>query len=121
MSKIDRAKEQERGLRVLARKTHEPMTIENCRFEFKCPKQWSELQDDGKLDSRFCDVCEQRVYLCVTDDELRTRAAAGECVVIFRVRAASSKTTSRPKRESARRIKGLTGRPAWPRDGGDKF
>jgi len=64
-------KAQERAARVQARRTKEPLTIENCQFEFKCPKRWDALITDGALDSRFCDVCMRRVHLCVTDDELR--------------------------------------------------
>lgn len=81
------SKEEERATRVEARKTREPMTIANCQFEFKCPKQWSALTDDGKLDSRFCDACERRVHLCVTNEELRARAEAGECVAFYRRRS----------------------------------
>lgn len=80
----------ERALRIEARKTRKSMTIENCKFEFECPKKWASLKKDGRLDSRFCEVCSRRVYLCVTDEELRARAEAGECVVIFRPSRARS-------------------------------
>ena len=80
------SKAEERATRVAARQTRKPMTIANCQFEFKCPKQWGELTDDGKLDSRFCDACERRVHLCVTNEELRARAKAGECVAFYRPR-----------------------------------
>jgi len=90
-------KAQERATRVQARRTKEPLTIENCQFEFKCPKRWDALKNDGALDSRFCDVCRRRVHLCVTDDELRAHAAAGDCVVIYRGRQARKDDAKPPR------------------------
>lgn len=97
MSDDNFRKAQERATRVQARRTKEPLTIENCQFEFKCPQRWDALKNDGALDSRFCDVCMRRVHLCVTDDELRAHAAAGDCVVIYRGRQARTDDT-RPHR-----------------------
>ncbi len=59
--------------------------IENCnvRWRFQCPKRWSELQDLGEPNARFCTACRQSVHYCETVEDARNIAeAVGFCVVI---------------------------------------
>ncbi|MEZ5497950.1 MAG: hypothetical protein R3E77_00835 [Steroidobacteraceae bacterium] len=61
------------------------LTIENCTFEFKCPKTWQSLQPIAGIEgARSCEVCHRLVHRCLTDDELRARVALGDCVAIER-------------------------------------
>lgn len=57
-------------------------TVRNCdrQFKFVCPQLWSDLKETDERDRRFCDKCEQVVYLCVSDDETLEHARAGHCV-----------------------------------------
>ncbi len=62
-----------------------PITIESCEFELKCPKSWDALIDDGKeTNSRFCNTCDRRVYLCNTDGELAAHVDKRDCIAIRR-------------------------------------
>ncbi len=56
--------------------------IDNCEFKFKCPLLWENLTEteDGKI--RFCGECKRKVYFCENDEELKSRAEAGECVAV---------------------------------------
>jgi len=57
-------------------------TIRNCDkdFRFVCPQNWAELSETGDDSQRFCDQCQQIVYLCVSDEETLEHARAGHCV-----------------------------------------
>ena len=60
--------------------------VEGCnvhvRFDFKCPKQWSDLVETEAPDIRFCDLCRQQVHYCTTIPEARQHAWRGRCVAI---------------------------------------
>ena len=58
--------------------------IRNCKFAYKCPKRWEELQvikHEGP-DVRHCNKCEQRVFFCRSDEELAMAIRANRCVAI---------------------------------------
>lgn len=57
-------------------------TIINCdiAFRFKCPKKWDRLAVTGKENIRYCNQCERNVYYCLTREDVRGHADAGECV-----------------------------------------
>ena len=59
-------------------------SIENCplEFEFRCPKQWEELQVLDSPDERYCSTCEQNVYYCSTVGVARHCARNGQCVAV---------------------------------------
>ncbi len=58
--------------------------ISNCQpqFKFRCPKQWGELKRTADRSTRFCDVCQQTVFLCFKQSELQERASKGQCVAL---------------------------------------
>jgi hypothetical protein len=57
-------------------------TIRNCdrSFRFVCPQKWGDLARTDVDSQRFCDKCEQIVYLCVSDAETLEHARAGHCI-----------------------------------------
>ncbi|MDH5394071.1 MAG: hypothetical protein OEY11_12855 [Gammaproteobacteria bacterium] len=56
--------------------------ILNCNvgFEFMCPKTWGRLDVTEKESVRYCNGCERNVYYCLTVDDVRVHAKAGNCV-----------------------------------------
>ena len=58
--------------------------IRNCKFAFKCPKRWEQLQiiRGENPDVRHCRKCEQRVFFCRSDEELAMAIRANRCVAI---------------------------------------
>ena len=54
----------------------------NVRFEFQCPKQWSDLVETARADVRFCDLCRHEVFYCATVQEARQHAWRGRCVAV---------------------------------------
>jgi len=61
------------------------ITIKHCHlFGFECPQKWghfSKTNEDNR-NVRFCDVCENKVYLCKTDEEYEKHKEAGNCVAV---------------------------------------
>ncbi len=61
------------------------ITIKNCTFSYRCPKDWDALQADAADPKRRnCHECRRDVHLCETDDELIARVKAGDCIAIRR-------------------------------------
>ena len=62
-------------------------TIRNieCTFEFKCDKQWDELETQIATNIKFCKQCQTDVYLCKTQEELDLARSLGRCISIERV------------------------------------
>ena len=60
--------------------------VEGCnvhvRFDFACPKQWSDLVETEHPDVRFCELCRQQVFYCTTIPEARQHAWRGRCVAV---------------------------------------
>ncbi|MDR3637829.1 MAG: hypothetical protein P4L84_28745 [Isosphaeraceae bacterium] len=56
--------------------------IRNCPpvFRFVCPKRWEALTPTEERGVRHCGQCDQRAYLCATDEETVTHARAGHCI-----------------------------------------
>jgi hypothetical protein len=61
------------------------ITVENCRFAFRCSMRWTELADLATPDRRFCHKCAKTVYFVTSDEDLQARARAGECVALRRI------------------------------------
>ncbi len=59
------------------------LTIRNCRFAFKCDKEWISLDDIGEENIRFCRVCQKEVHFCNDDDELIKNIKLNRCVSFF--------------------------------------
>jgi uncharacterized protein (TIGR02996 family) len=60
--------------------------VEGCkvdvRFDFACPKQWSDLVETESAEVRFCDLCRQQVFYCTSIPEARQHAWRGRCVAV---------------------------------------
>lgn len=60
--------------------------VEGCnvhvRFDFLCPKQWSDLVETERPEIRFCDLCRQQVFYCTTLREAREHAWRSRCVAV---------------------------------------
>ena len=58
--------------------------LRNCKFAFKCEKRWNDLNviSGGDKDIRFCDDCEQSVYRCRTDDQLKYAIRENRCIAV---------------------------------------
>ena len=65
-------------------------TIENCEFEFECPKKWAELEQTNIKSVRYCNQCDRNVFLSVTTDEFSRNALKGRCVAIPITKSSSS-------------------------------
>ncbi len=59
------------------------LTIRNCRFAFKCDKDWDSLGYLGNDDVRFCQTCQKEVHFCNDDDELIQNIKLNRCVAFF--------------------------------------
>ena len=57
-------------------------TVRNCDeiFKFKCPLDWSDLQETEEQKIKFCNQCENNVFLCETDEETIEHAKQGHCI-----------------------------------------
>jgi len=58
--------------------------IWNCpdSLEFQCPQTWGVLNTTNDNNVRYCHVCRQNVYMCLTPQEFIQKAKAGKCVAI---------------------------------------
>jgi len=52
----------------------------NIQFRYQCPKSWEALQSTDDATVRFCNQCNKNVYFCSSEDEVRTRGKARDCV-----------------------------------------
>lgn len=87
--------------------------IRNCRFAFRCHKQWNDLVPTKQQNVRFCDDCSRKVFYCSTDAELVSAVKDGQCVAVV----VESEPTSKKKQDPTRSTIGVVevGLPAWPR------
>jgi len=57
-------------------------TIENCEFEFECPKGWANLDKTNIKSVRYCNSCDRNVFPSVTTEQFTSNALKGRCVAI---------------------------------------
>ncbi len=50
---------------------------------YECPKDWFELTPTNKAEVKYCDTCNQEVFLCLEEGELNERIAGGVCIAYF--------------------------------------
>ena len=58
-------------------------TIRNCPipvFRRVCPQQWEALTQTDQPNVRYCEQCNQNVFLVSTDEETLSHARAGHCI-----------------------------------------
>lgn len=67
-------------------RTRTVTVVENCeeRFQFLCPRLWSELRTTGSRKIRYCGTCEKNVYQADTVEEGQALAREGKCVALRR-------------------------------------
>ena len=53
-----------------------------CRLKILCDQRWSDFEETGEANIRFCKLCEKLVFYTTTPDQLRSLAAAGQCAFI---------------------------------------
>jgi len=58
--------------------------IRNCKFAFKCEKRWDDLEITSGNDKniRFCQDCEQNVYRCRTDHQIKIAIMKNRCIAV---------------------------------------
>ena len=93
----------------------EKQTIRNCRFAYKCTKQWTDLtKTDSVIDNvRHCDDCQQSVYLCWTDAQLAKAIRLDRCVAIVTPIARAKRAAKGRKSLSSRALVGLPRPPPY--------
>ena len=60
----------------------ETLTIRNCKFSYKCNKNWFELFDTKEKHIKFCSTCQHEVFYCRNDEELLEAIKINKCVCI---------------------------------------
>ena len=53
------------------------------RFEFECPKQWSDLKPTRDPLVRNCDACKRKVHFATGPEEFQKHVAARHCVAVL--------------------------------------
>ena len=56
--------------------------IRNCNFILECLARWEDLGPTEQENERYCGVCQRKVFMCRTDDELRARIEQNDCVAV---------------------------------------
>ncbi len=56
----------------------------NCEMELECPKNWFELEPTSSPSVKYCNTCNQGVYLCITQEDLDKSIAEKQCVAFFK-------------------------------------
>lgn len=52
----------------------------HCEFEYKCPKNWFELEHTDDETVKYCRECEKQVYYCCDQEDIDFWATRGQCV-----------------------------------------
>ena len=82
----------------------ETITIRNCKFAYKCDKQWFELLDTKDRNVKFCSTCQQEVFYCNTDEALVEAIKNNKCVCI-ETPYLTVRTMGKPNSEKIKRSK----------------
>lgn len=56
--------------------------IRNCKFSFKCPRDWEALKQTDNIHQRYCEECKEIVHFCYTPDDLMKAMTLNQCVAI---------------------------------------
>jgi hypothetical protein len=48
-----------------------------------CPLRWNALERTESEMVRLCGVCDRRVYLCTSEEDMHEHVAAGRCVAVW--------------------------------------
>ena len=55
-------------------------TVRLCEFKRQCPLNWDALTPTAERQTRYCDTCNQSVFLCESDEETISHAEQGHCI-----------------------------------------
>ncbi len=55
----------------------------NCPMAYECPKDWFELTPTNKAEVKYCNTCQQEVFLCLEQKNLNERITRGVCIAYF--------------------------------------
>ena len=69
---------------ISIRPEEENFSIRNCRFAFKCDKQWNDLEETEDNQIKFCNTCEKEVHFCDDDYELARNIRLNRFVAFVR-------------------------------------
>ena len=73
----------------------------NRELEFKCSKNWFELEPTDKAGIKHCNQCEEDVHLCINQEELDHAIKNKYCIAFFKGPGSqTSFTLSREKCEA---------------------
>ncbi len=56
----------------------------NCEFEFECPMNWFDLTATKDAEIKYCEICSNDVYLCLTQEDLDIHAEQRHCIAYFK-------------------------------------
>ena len=56
--------------------------IRNCKFRFKCSRNWEGLKPTDNMHQRYCEECKEIVHFCYTPEDLMKAIEADLCVAI---------------------------------------
>ena len=59
------------------------VSIRNCRFAYKCSRNWNGLRLTAVPGERFCGECNRTVYFCETDSHLTEAIRLDRCIAIL--------------------------------------
>lgn len=57
-------------------------SVINCNFEFKCPEKLDTMASTPFENIRYCDVCQQHVYKCDTQEQVNWTIKNKQCCAI---------------------------------------
>jgi hypothetical protein len=58
------------------------LNVMGCNWVKRCPRNWTELDPTEDSDVRHCTVCNEFVYLCHSEDQLRYHANRRHCAAV---------------------------------------
>ena len=57
--------------------------LANCKFSFKCTKNWENLNSTSEQEIRYCSDCHEKVYYCKTKSEIIWAIKNKKCISIY--------------------------------------
>ena len=62
--------------------TPDEFPIRNCRFRYRCHRQWASLTETATDGVRHCSDCDENVYLCPSGVQLASAIMENRCVSV---------------------------------------
>ncbi len=76
--------QQERAQEICFPTVRPTNAIRNCKVQlsYVCPRDWEQLDPTNEHATRFCQQCQEKVVLCLTDFEAINHARQGHCIAM---------------------------------------